>query len=83
MERPGAARPVGVGVLASGGGSNFESLAEAVRSGAIPGAEMRFLVCNRPGAGALERARRLGVEALVLEPKDYPDRGVYYERIGD
>jgi formyltetrahydrofolate-dependent phosphoribosylglycinamide formyltransferase len=83
VERPRAARSVGVGVLASGGGSNFESLAEAVRSGAIPGAEMRLLVCNRPGAGALERARRLGVEALVLEPKDFPDRGACCERIGD
>jgi phosphoribosylglycinamide formyltransferase-1 len=70
-----------IGVLASGGGSNFESLAKACRDGRVPGARVRVLVTNKPAVGALARAARLGVESLVVEPKDFPDRNAYYERV--
>lgn len=66
-----------IGVLASGGGSNFESLVKA----GIPGAEVRLLIVNKPGVGALERARRLGIEALVIDPKEFPERAAFYERV--
>lgn len=52
-------------VLASGQGTNFEALAEASRRGEL-GARITVLVCDRPDAPALDRARRLGIEALVL-----------------
>lgn len=65
---------IGVGVLASGGGSNFEALVNA----AIPNAEFRLLIVNKPGAGALDRAARLGVDSLVLEPKNFPNRDAFY-----
>ncbi|MBI4395631.1 MAG: phosphoribosylglycinamide formyltransferase [Elusimicrobia bacterium] len=74
---------IGIGVLVSGGGSNFQALAEAARKGEIPGGEVRLVVSNRPGAGALVRAKALEVEALVFEPKDFASRAAYYERIGD
>jgi phosphoribosylglycinamide formyltransferase-1 len=70
-----------IGVLASGGGSNFEALAKACRDGRVPGARMHLLVTNKPAVGALDRAVRLGVESLVLDPKDFPDRNAYYERV--
>jgi phosphoribosylglycinamide formyltransferase 1 len=70
---------IGIGVLASGGGSNFESLVKAD----IPGGAFRLLIVNKPGAGALERARRLGVESLVLEPRLFPDRTAFYGRAAD
>ena len=50
-------------VLASGNGSNFEALVLAVRAA---GHETAILICDRPGAFALERAARLGVPALVV-----------------
>jgi phosphoribosylglycinamide formyltransferase-1 len=74
---------IGVGCLASGGGSNFESLTRAVQEGRVPGAAMSLLVVNKPGVGALDRARRLGVEALAIEPKDFPTRAAYFERVAD
>jgi phosphoribosylglycinamide formyltransferase 1 len=74
---------VSIGVLASGGGSNFEALACAVREGKIPGADIGLLIVNKPGAGALDRAKRLGIEALVLEPKSFPDRASFYDRAAD
>lgn len=74
---------VGIGVLASGGGSNFESLALAAREGRIPGVDVRLLLSNKPAVGALDRARRLGIEAMVLDPKDFKDRAAYYERAAE
>jgi phosphoribosylglycinamide formyltransferase-1 len=52
-------------VLASGQGSNFEALADAARRGVL-GARVAVLASDRSDAPALARARRLGVEALVL-----------------
>jgi phosphoribosylglycinamide formyltransferase-1 len=52
-------------VFASGAGSNFEVLARAAASGEL-GGEVVVLLCDQPGAPVLERARRLGVQALVL-----------------
>jgi phosphoribosylglycinamide formyltransferase-1 len=70
-----------IGVLASGGGSNFESLVAATRDGRLPDAEVRLLATNKPGAGALERAARLGVESLTLDPKGFPDADAYDEAL--
>jgi phosphoribosylglycinamide formyltransferase-1 len=52
-------------VFASGAGSNFEVLARAAASGEL-GGDVVALLCDQPGAPVLERARRLGVEALVF-----------------
>ena len=52
-----------VGVLASGGGSNFQALVEGV--GDV--ARVVTLVCNVPGAKALDRAKALGVPATVID----------------
>jgi phosphoribosylglycinamide formyltransferase 1 len=68
---------VNIGILASGGGSNFEALAKA----SIPGAQVRVLSVNKPAAGALARAARLGVESLVQEPKSFPDRRAYFDAV--
>ncbi len=51
-------------VLASGRGTNFEALVQAERRGAL-GGRIAVLACDTPGAGAIERARRLEVEAIT------------------
>jgi phosphoribosylglycinamide formyltransferase-1 len=60
-------------VLASGRGSNFEALAWAARRGELPG-RIVALVSDRPDAPALERARRFGIEAVVLPAGRYRTR---------
>ena len=50
-------------VLASGHGSNFEALALAEHRGAL-GGKIVVLLCDRADAPAIERAHRLGIEAL-------------------
>ena len=52
-------------MFASGAGSNFEALARAAANGEL-GGEIAVLLCDQPGAPVLERAHRLGVEALEL-----------------
>lgn len=69
-----------VAIFASGSGSNFEALAVACQSGEID-ADVALMVCDRPGAGVIERAERLGVETLVLSPKDFASKAEYEEAI--
>ena len=65
-----------LGVLASGSGSNFQALAEACRDGKIA-AEVATLIVNVPGAGALERARALGVPAQLIDHRDHSSRELF------
>src|ERR1700690_2486799 len=58
-----------IGVLLSGRGSNFEALAESVRAGRIPDAEIAIVVSNREGAEGIEKARRRGIDARVIPSK--------------
>lgn len=61
---------VGVAVLASGGGSNFQSLLDFHPDGG-PG-HIDLLISDRPGAGALARAEKAGVDTRVIPVRDRP-----------
>jgi phosphoribosylglycinamide formyltransferase-1 len=63
-----------VGVLASGSGSNFEALVHRCRQADAPCCEVVQLIVNRPGCGAIERARDLGVPCELLDHTQYPSR---------
>ena len=54
-------------VLASGRGSNFAAIADAVRDGLIPGAQLVALITNRAEAPALGLARDRGIATRVVE----------------
>ncbi len=69
-----------IAIFASGSGSNFEALATACASGEVD-AEVALMVCDKPGAGVIERAARLGIEALVISPKDFASKAEYEEAI--
>jgi phosphoribosylglycinamide formyltransferase-1 len=56
-------------ILLSGRGSNFEAIAKSVSSGRIPDARIAVVISNRQGAGGIETARRLGLNALVIPSK--------------
>jgi phosphoribosylglycinamide formyltransferase-1 len=57
--------PSTLAILASGRGSNLEALIQAARRGELSG-PVAVVISDRPDAPALERARRLGVEAFAL-----------------
>ena len=58
-----------LGILLSGRGSNFEAIAKNVASGKIPNAQIAVVISNKPDAGGLEIAKRMGLEALVIASK--------------
>lgn len=70
-----------VAIFASGSGSNFEAIVQAVQSGRLNGVEVSLLVCDNPGAKVLERAERLGIEAFVFQPKAYADKAAFEAEI--
>ena len=59
--------PLNVAVFASGGGTNFQALLDHQKQAA--GWRVAALICNRE-AGAIDRARAAGVEAVVIPTKD-------------
>ena len=65
--------PLQLGVMASGNGSNFEALAQAIQAGEL-NARIQRLVVNNPGCGAQQRAERLGIPVSVLDHRVIKDR---------
>src|SRR5215467_2272898 len=57
-----------LGILLSGRGSNFEAIAESVRTGRLP-AEIAIVISNRADAPGLEMARRRGLNAKLIPSK--------------
>jgi phosphoribosylglycinamide formyltransferase-1 len=75
-------RKTRLAVFASGSGSNYEAIVEACRDGRID-AEVVLLVCDKPGAYVLERAKRYGTECFAFTPKEYESREAYESVIAD
>ncbi|PTX50631.1 formyltetrahydrofolate-dependent phosphoribosylglycinamide formyltransferase [Melghirimyces profundicolus] len=69
-----------IAVFASGNGSNFEALVERSKRQGWP--EMiTLLVCDRPGAGVLDRAKRLEIPSAVFQPADYASKAEYEKEV--
>jgi phosphoribosylglycinamide formyltransferase-1 len=62
-----------IAVLCSGSGTNLQAIIDNVRSGYIP-AKIALVVSDNKDAYALERARKAGIETLVLNKKDFKSR---------
>lgn len=67
---------ISVAVLASGSGTNFEAIAQAIEDGGIR-AHIAVLISDNPDAYALERARRRDIDTRVLLLSEYKDRPAY------
>lgn len=66
-------------VLASGGGRTLENLAQVIARGELD-AVIALVVCDRPGAGVLARAERLGLEPVLLDWKAIGGAGPFADR---
>lgn len=56
-----------VSVLASGRGSDLQSILDSIDQGLLKGVRVGLVVSDEPGAYALERAKQAGVPAVALE----------------
>jgi phosphoribosylglycinamide formyltransferase-1 len=68
-------------VLASGDGSTLQALLDAQGEGRLTPAEISLVVCNRPRARALGRARTAGVEAVAVDHREFPERAAFDRRV--
>ena len=60
-----------IAVLISGSGSNLQALIDNLDT---HHGDIIAVMSNRPDAYGLERARRAGIDTLVLDHKNFPDR---------
>ena len=63
-------------VLVSGGGRSLENLAEVIGRGELD-AEIALVLSNRTDAYALQRAERLGLEAVVVPHREHADADAF------
>jgi phosphoribosylglycinamide formyltransferase-1 len=69
-------------VLISGRGSNLQAIIDAIRDGRLDAA-IAVVISNRDGTVGLRRAREAGIEAIYLDPREYPDRDAYDRALAD
>lgn len=67
-------------VFASGSGTNFEAIVQAGKAGELD-AEIGLLICDKPDAYVIERAKQFSIPFVMLEPKQFPDKAAYEEAI--
>lgn len=66
-----------IAIFASGSGSNFQAIINSIENGFITNVSCEILVCDKPNAFVIERANRLGISTLVLNPKDFNSKESY------
>jgi phosphoribosylglycinamide formyltransferase-1 len=64
---------VNIAVFCSGSGTNLQAIIDNVASGYIP-AKIAVVVSDNPGAFALTRARKAGIDTLALDKKNFASR---------
>ncbi|MBZ5202735.1 phosphoribosylglycinamide formyltransferase [Planomicrobium chinense] len=69
-----------IAVFASGNGSNFQAIADAVQAGQLE-AELALVVTDRPSAFVVERAKDAGIASFAFVPKEYDSKQLYEEML--
>lgn len=68
-------------VCVSGGGTNLQAVMDAIDKGEITNAEIAGVISNNQNAFALERAKKAGIPAFCISPKDYEDRAAFHKAL--
>lgn len=69
-----------VAVFASGSGSNFQAIIDAVKDGKLE-ANICLLICDKVGAFVIERATQEKIPSFVFSAKDYTNKAEYETEI--
>ena len=67
-------------IFVSGSGTNMENIAKKAGAGKLS-CDIATVVCDNPGALALKRAEKLGLEAFVIERKKFASKPEFEARI--
>ncbi|WP_026529197.1 phosphoribosylglycinamide formyltransferase [Butyrivibrio sp. VCD2006] len=68
-----------IAVLVSGGGTNLQAIIDAIDNGTITNTKIGMVFSNNRNAFALERARKHGIRAEVLVPREFESRDAFNE----
>jgi phosphoribosylglycinamide formyltransferase-1 len=71
-----------IGVLASGNGTNLQTIIDRIEAGAL-NATIACVISNKSDAFALERARRHNIPAIHLDHRQYDSREAYDSQLAD
>ena len=63
-----------IGVLASGRGSNLQSIIDAIEDGYLKEVEIKVVISDNPQAQALQRAKDHGIAASLVNPDNFADK---------
>jgi phosphoribosylglycinamide formyltransferase-1 len=74
------ARQVPIGVLISGGGSNLQSIIDAIEAKQLD-AKIEVVLSNKADAFGLARAKKHGIPIEFLDHKAYPSREAYDQAV--
>ena len=69
-----------IAVFASGSGSNFQAIQEAIERGELD-ASIELVITDKPGAYVVARAENFGIEVLELAPKTFENKATYETKI--
>src|ERR671925_872934 len=76
------ARPVSIGVLISGSGTNLQSIIDAVEAKKLD-AKIQLVLSNKADAYGLVRAQKHGIPTEVLDHKSFSNREAYDQTVVD
>ena len=68
-------------VLVSGGGTNLQAIIDCIDNGTLTNAEISVVISNNANAYALERAKKHGIDAKCISPKNFPTRQAFNEAL--
>ena len=68
-------------VLVSGGGTNLQAIIDGIDQGTITNAKIEVVISNNANAYALERAKKHGIEAKCVSPKNFADREAFNQAL--
>lgn len=71
-----------IAVFASGSGSNFQAIQEAIVRGELQ-ANIKLVVTDKPGAYVETRAAQFDIPVLALSPKSFDSKAAYEQAIVD
>lgn len=74
-----------IAVLFSGSGSNLQAILEKVHGKIFKGIKINvaLLICNNPDAKGIERAKKFGLETVVINHKDFSSREEFDRAVVD
>ena len=68
-------------VCVSGGGTNLQAIIDSIEQGNVTNVQIVRVISNNKNAYALERAKRAGIEAVCVSPRDYGSREQFNEAL--